>query len=222
MYQLYQHYSGTIYLSLLTALHSETLEPHEVYRTLYDNEKSPSWIRPHEMFHERLATGTARFTLIGRVGRATPDDEAELALFGFDAWGNGQSVNDFVQATLEGRDYQRGARWFLETPDGEKQSVLNVLSFARGIVGFASVATSPRFRGKGLASLLVRAVMELVRIEQSDTRFLLFSEARPAMYERLGFKVLPDSDQHFKPTLAMTSGELPLAERERKFIRDYF
>jgi hypothetical protein len=64
--------------------------------------------------------------------------------------------------------------------------------------------------------------MELVRIEQSDTRFLLFSEARPAIYERLGFKVLLDSDQHFKPTLAMASGELPLTEKERRFIREYF
>jgi hypothetical protein len=126
MYELYRHYSGTEYLRLLTALHSETLERHQVYRTLYDNEKSPSWIRPQEMFHEPLATGTSRFTLIGRVGRAAPEDEAELALFGFDAWGKGRSAKDFVEASLEGRDHQRGTRWFLETPDGEKQSVLNV------------------------------------------------------------------------------------------------
>jgi GNAT superfamily N-acetyltransferase len=222
MYELYQHYSGTMYLRLLTALHSETLESHEVYRTLYDNEKSPSWIRPQEMFHEQVATGASRFTLTGRVGRALPEDEAELASFGFDAWGNGQSVHEYVHASLESRDHMRGTRWFLEGSDGSKQAVLNLLRFARGTVGFASVATSPKFRGKGLASLLVRAVMELERIEQPHVRFLLFSEARPVIFERLGFKILPDSDQHFRPSLAMATGELPITERERGFLRDYF
>jgi len=174
------------------------------------------------MFHGLTEDGDARFSLVGSVGRAFPEDEAELAAFGYDIWGNGATLDAFLAADLWDSDTRRGERWFMRDDAGEKVSVLNVLRLARGVVGIASVATSPSRRGNGFASLLVRAVMELLRMEDPATRFLLFAEGRPEMYERLGFRSLPETDQHFKPALAMATGDAPLTALERDIVRVYF
>jgi len=44
----YRHYKGGEYEVLGVARHSETLEPHVVYRPLYSS--SGWWLRPHAMF----------------------------------------------------------------------------------------------------------------------------------------------------------------------------
>lgn len=44
----YRHYKGGEYEVLGVVLHSETLEPLVLYRTLYDD--SGPWVRPHAMF----------------------------------------------------------------------------------------------------------------------------------------------------------------------------
>jgi ribosomal protein S18 acetylase RimI-like enzyme len=89
-------------------------------------------------------------------------------------------------------------------------------------VGLYSIATRPEARGKGYGSVLVRAVMELLRLEEPETRFLLFSEVAPDMYERLGFRVLPDEFQHFRPSVAMATGDTELSEFEVACLREYF
>jgi hypothetical protein len=70
--------------------------------------------------------------------------------------------------------------------------------------------------------LLLRAVMELHRFAQPDLRFVLFSEIKPAIYERLGFHVLPPEHQHFLPTPAMATGDTPLSAIEGEFLKAYF
>lgn len=222
MFEVYRHYKGAHYVRLVSALHSEDLGQYEVYRTLYDNPKSRVWVRPTEMFQGLTDEGEARFSLVGSVGRAFPQDEAELAAFGYDTWGNGVRLDAFLAADLLDPDTRRGERWFMRDTAGKKVSVLNVLRLARGVVGIASVATSPQRRGNGFASLLVRAVMELLRIEDPETRFLLFAEGRPEMFERLGFRLLPEGDQYFKPALAMVTGDAPLTPLERGILRVYF
>lgn len=209
-------------MRLISALHSEDLVEYEVYRTLYDNRMSRVWVRPTEMFQGLTDDGETRFSLVGSVGRAFPEDEAELAAFGYDTWGKGATLDAFLAADRLDPDTRRGERWYMRDVASEKVSVLNVLRLARGVVGIASVATSPRRRGKGFASLLVRAVIELLRIEDPNTRFLLFAEGRPEMYERLGFRLLPEGDQHFKPALAMATGDAPLTALERDIVRVYF
>ena len=222
MFEVYRHYRGAHYVRLTPALHSEDLGPYTVYRTLYDNPKSRVWARPTEMYHGETDDGEKRFSLVGKVGRAFPEDEEELATFGYDTWGQGKPVATFVAEDLQSPDTLRGERWFFQVPSGEKVSVLNLLHFSRGVLGLASIATSPNHRSKGFAPLLIRAVMELVRIEDPATRFLLFAEARPEMYERLGFRALPDSDQHFRPVIAMMTGENPPTPFEREIVKVYF
>jgi hypothetical protein len=64
--------------------------------------------------------------------------------------------------------------------------------------------------------------MELHRFAQLDTRFLLFSEVKPAIYERHGFRVLPAEHQRFPKSLAMATGDAPLSATEAEFLKAYF
>jgi GNAT superfamily N-acetyltransferase len=116
----------------------------------------------------------------------------------------------------------RGTRYLLEDLSGQPVSALNVLRFRESLIGLASVATLPDQRGKGYASLLLRAVMELHRFAQLDTRFLLFSEVRPAIYERHGFRVLPPEHQRFPQAQSMATGDSPLSGVEAEYLKAYF
>lgn len=50
----YRHYKGNLYEVLMTARHSETLEPMVVYRALYG--EGEVWVRPASMWHEWVQT----------------------------------------------------------------------------------------------------------------------------------------------------------------------
>lgn len=222
MWTIYQHYKGNLYLHEGTALHSETLEPHEVYRCLYDNSKGYLWVRPQGMFHENLEDNRPRFTPIGRVRRMFPEDQREALGFGYDAWGRKTTIDEFIASYDSDENFRRGVSYLFERFDGTLCAKMTSIPFARGIVGFASVATKPEERGKGYASVLVQAVMGLSRHEDPRTRFLLFSEVSPVMYERLGFWVVPEELQLFRPSVAMATGQAPLREAEARFLKSYF
>lgn len=222
MWTIYRHTKGMLYLRLGTALHSESCEPMEVYRTLYDNDKAPLWARPREMFYEEVAPFRRRFTEVGRIRTVMPEDEEKILAFGYDAWGAGMSPQDFVASYATDKNHLRGTRYLMELPDGEPVANLNTIRFARGLVGFASLSVNPEHRAQGYGSTVVRAVMELFRSEDPSTRFLLFSEVKPTMYERLGFVRLPDGAQFHLPSVAMITGEEPVTEREVSFFMNYF
>jgi ribosomal protein S18 acetylase RimI-like enzyme len=222
MWTIYKHTKGMLYLKLGTALHSESCEPIEVYRTLYDNDMAPLWARPKQMFHEEVVPGQKRFTEVARVRTMMPEDEAGYLTFGHDAWGDGKSVEEFVAAYSSDRNHLRGTRYLLESPTGEPIGNLNTLRFARGLVGIASISINPLQRARGYASMLTRAVMELLRSEDAAVRFMLYSEVNPAIYERLGFVRAPDELQFHLPSIAMITGDAPITEREVGFLREYF
>jgi len=222
MYTIFRHYKGKHYLHLGTALHADSLEPVEVYRCLYDNDAGPMWIRPQAAFHGALDNGQTRFVPIARVRKGAPEDDAELLPFGYDAWNKGRDLDTFLRDYDKSPNFQRGTRYLIESLDGTKWAKLNLLRFQRNVTGVASVATKPEHRRAGHASLLLHAVLEIVKLEEPDTRFLLFSEVRPAIYERIGFRVLPDELQRFLPSLAMATGSTPLKENERRWIEEYF
>ncbi len=50
----YKHYKGNIYEVLGVAKHSETLEDLVVYKALYENSVSKLWVRPINMFLEKI------------------------------------------------------------------------------------------------------------------------------------------------------------------------
>jgi hypothetical protein len=51
---------------------------------------------------------------------------------------------------------------------------------------------------------------------------MLFSEVKPAIYERHGFRVLQAEHQRFPKSLAMATGESPLTATEAEFLKAYF
>lgn len=222
MWVIYQHTRGMYYLRVGTALHSESLEPLEVYRTLYDNELSPMWVRPQEMFHEEVSPSQKRFTLRGAVRIATKSDDAAILPFGLDAWGEGRSEREFIESYQQDENHLRGTRYLFELPDGEIVANVNTLRFSEGAIGLASLSVKPQQRRRGYGSMLVRAVMELFRLENPDFRFMLYSEVGVGMYERLGFLPLPDEEQRHSPSVAMATGSAPLSRTEMDFFRKYF
>ena len=85
MWQLYKHRKGPLYLRSFSVVHSENMESLEAYRCLYDNDTSPHWVRPSEMFFEQV-DGKARFEHLGDVEVLSPEDHEEVHLFGYDTW----------------------------------------------------------------------------------------------------------------------------------------
>jgi hypothetical protein len=220
---IYRHTKGMHYLGLGLALHSETRAPHTVYRCLYSNDLSKTWIRPREMFEGRNEKGETRFEPIARLRVVDPEDEPVVLGFGFDAWGEGRTLNQFIESYGKDQNHLRGTRYLLENLSGLPLCNLNTLRFQRGLMGIASVATSPEHRGQGYARLLLKAVMELKRLESGDdVRFLLFSEVNPRIYEDCAFRVLSNEHQNFKPSMAMATGPLPIAPHEGEFLKHYF
>ncbi len=222
MWSIYQHTKGMYYLHVGTALHSESIESLEVYRTLYDNELGSLWVRPREMFHEEVLPGKKRFTRVGAIRVATHEEDAVILPFGHDAWGGGKSVEEFVTEYQMDHNHIRGTRYLFERTTGEIVANVNTIRFARGLVGLASLLVHPSHRREGYGSLLVRGVMEVFRQEDSEVRFLLFSEVNPKMYEQLGFVKVPEVAQLHLPSVAMISGGGPITERELSFFREYF
>jgi hypothetical protein len=63
---IYRHFKGNCYQVIGVARHSETLEPHVVYRALYG--EGGLWVRPASMWNEivyRDGISQPRFTFIG-------------------------------------------------------------------------------------------------------------------------------------------------------------
>lgn len=222
MWPIYRHYKGKHYLGIVCALHSESEEPLQIYRALYDNTMTQTWARPLPMFQDSNAQGVSRFTPVGNVRRAFDADMQELLSFGYDAWGEGRSLQEFVASYQIDPKLRRGEWYVLELPDGTLCAKLKVLRFSRGILGIASLSTRPSMRGGGYAALITRAVMEACRLEDPHAHFILFSEARTALFERQGFYVLPEELQHFPPSVAMATHGIALDDTVRRLVSEYF
>jgi predicted GNAT family N-acyltransferase len=226
---LYRHSKGKPYLGLGTALHSETGESLVVYRCLYDNDRASTWVRPALMFHGMTDDGRRRFEPIARMRIVQPEENAIVLRFGHDTWGEGEPVEEFVRRYDDNPNHLRGTRYLLESIDsndssgGEMLCNLNTLRFRRGLMGIASVATAPQHRKRGWASMLMRAVMELMRSQDDvPVHFLLFSEVEPGFYRTFGFSELPESQQHHLPSIAMSTGANPLEAADERFVQQYF
>ena len=64
---IYEHYKGKRYLVKDVARHSESLELMVVYECLYENPLGKMWIRPLQMFQEKIEIDgrvLARFRLV--------------------------------------------------------------------------------------------------------------------------------------------------------------
>jgi len=67
---IYKHYKGNLYEVLTTAQHSETEEWMVVYKALYGEEGM--WVRPYEMFVEKVEVEGEMVNRFAFVGRGVP------------------------------------------------------------------------------------------------------------------------------------------------------
>ena len=67
---IYKHYKGNLYEVIAAARHSETEEWLVVYKALY-GEKG-TWVRPYEMFVEKVEVDGVMVERFAFVGRGVP------------------------------------------------------------------------------------------------------------------------------------------------------
>ncbi|MFZ9519399.1 MAG: GNAT family N-acetyltransferase [Silvanigrellaceae bacterium] len=223
MWTLYQHHKGMHYLQLGQCLHSESTETFESYLALYDNPRGQRWIRPSGMFHDNGGPrGSKRFVSIARLRKLSFEESKLILPFGYDAWGQGRSMAEFVASYNDNKNHLRGQRYLLESLDGEPLSTLNTLRFRNQLTGLAWLATAPDKRKSGHATLLMRSVIALLQNEQANMGFVLHSEIGIRFYERFGFEKAPAEHQHFEKSIAMHCGELPLNDGDEKIFKEFF
>jgi N-acetylglutamate synthase-like GNAT family acetyltransferase len=223
MWTIYQHHKGLFYLSLGSACHSENMEPQTVYLALYENPRGSLWVRPSSMFFDNGGPrNSKRFTPVARL-RCLALNEAHTVLpFGFDAWGAGRSLEEFVRSYETNKNHLRGQRFVLETNDGAPLATVNTLRLSPDVMGLAWLATHPEHRKSGHASLLMRAVMALMRHEKESLTFLLHSEIGIRFYEKFGFEKAPVEHQHFEKSVAMVALEEDTSTAYESHLREYF
>jgi len=222
MWTIVRHFKGADYLQLGVASHSEDLAKSILYLSLYNNSVSSLWVRPKEMFLSLMENGTPRFKPLYLLRKAAPADIPELLSFGYDAWGDGEPMTEFLESYNTDPNHLRGQRYLIEDMGGNILANLNTLLLSKNVIGIASVATKPSMRKKGYAALLLKAVMELLKLENPSYTFLLFSEISPTYYETLGFKPLPAQYQKFLPSVAMSNGNRSLQSDELALMENYF
>ena len=126
--------------------------------------------------------------------RARPEDMDRVYLMGYDAWGEGAAVEEYLRGCRGSTKYRSG-RWFVLCRDGTPVSSLLVHGFPswgeRVVRGIGSVATGPAHRRRGFGSRIVRSAVSALAGRERAGVILLYSDIDPAFYEALGFTRLP-------------------------------
>lgn len=138
-----------------------------------------------------------------RPGR--PEDLEAVFLMGYDPWGRGLSVDDYLAECRASDKYPRG-RWWVVEVEGRVVCALIVyrglFGLPEGAYGIGSLCTEPAVRRLGLAKALMRVVLA----REPGTAYL-WADAVPDFYERLGFTPLPPEAQTRPGSVLMARGE---------------
>lgn len=135
------------------------------------------------------------------VRRALPSEFDHIYMFGYDAWHQGLSSEEFIHKSNTYPPYAHGI-WYVLERDSQPVCKLicyrDVLGLSDNNVGIGSVATAPALRGHGYASKLMMEVIDILKSENVPTVFL-HSEIDIKFYERFGFRALPGHQQEHLP-----------------------
>ena len=119
-----------------------------------------------------------------------PADADTLFLMGYDAWSEGLSKEEYLEASRTSTKYPQGT-WYVLEDQGELLSSLIV--YRQGFElpdrcwGIGSVATPPALRRQGYAGHLLKHVDKLAT--EADARGIyLFSGIDPAYYAKFGYE----------------------------------
>ena len=138
--------------------------------------------------------------------QAEPEETAVLFRAGYKVWSRGRSLEQYCLDN--GREDAYGTRYVIEAA-GEIVSSAILLRLARladkKTYGIGSVLTPPDFAGRGYATRLLIACLELV--DREDAIVFLYSDIGPAFYARFGFRPLPDAFQRYHSTFMVRCPE---------------
>lgn len=127
-----------------------------------------------------------------RVAAASEFDS--IYRMGYDAWGDGQTLGDYLTACRSSPKYAAGTWWVHLQADGHLVSSLLTheipLPSGAPAIGLGSIATAPEERGKGHASHLIHEVLSRHERDAGTKIFFLFADIAPKFYERFGFTAL--------------------------------
>lgn len=141
------------------------------------------------------------------VREARAEELPAVFRLGYDAWGAGKPLDEYLAECSYSRKYRKG-RWFALERDGALASALIVYRGEFGLPrhgwGIGSLATAPALRGQGLASALLRELLA----QEAGTSFL-FADISPDFYRGFGFVELPAPMQRRPGSMLMARGELP-------------
>lgn len=117
---------------------------------------------------------------------------------GYDAWGEQQTLTDYLQACQSSTKYQQGTWWVLEE---QRQLLSSFISYELSdhLLGIGSVSTDPIYRHQGDASMMLRQFIA----NHPGCHFFLFSDIDPSFYRRLGFQAVSKENQPYLDTTLM-------------------
>ncbi len=146
------------------------------------------------------------------VRAATAHDLTAIYRMGYDVWGDGAAEDAYLRDCANSGKYKLGVWHVLADADGAVVSSLicykDAFGLESGCIGIGSVATAPEHRRQGYAARLLAAVVEQLLRDGSDCLFL-YADAAPELYEKIGFRALPDSLQRYQPSICMALSKTP-------------
>ncbi|MDO6707578.1 GNAT family N-acetyltransferase [Photobacterium sp. 1_MG-2023] len=125
-----------------------------------------------------------------QLRKAREQEFEQIYRMGFDAWGNGLSMDAYLEGCRTSAKYQSGA-WFVLTVDAQPVASLIVYSgqfgLQEGCFGIGSVATAPVMRNQGFGSQIVRRATQALLEQHGAKAVYLHSDIGHGFYQKLGF-----------------------------------
>lgn len=134
---------------------------------------------------------------------ATAKDLDAVYLMGYDAWGDGKPVEEYLASCRASRKYQSGT-WYVLEEGGKLYSSLIVYRLDREnetAQGIGSLATPRAERRAGYATMLLAGILAV--LDQTATTIYLHSEIKTDFYERHGFRRVPEAFQRNSGSVCM-------------------
>jgi N-acetylglutamate synthase-like GNAT family acetyltransferase len=152
-----------------------------------------------------------------QIRKALPEEYDEIYRMGFDVWGDGETLENYLDGCRSSPKYQQGYWYVLVDDTGTICSSLIRYSISTDTCGIGSIATPPALRKKGHASMLIVNALKLFECEGFRKTFL-FSDIESKFYEKFGFSALSHQHQNYKKSVCMVRGvEVSAIERDAGF-----
>lgn len=121
----------------------------------------------------------------------------EVFMLGYDAWGDGEPIEEYLNGCHASRKYQQGT-WHVLEKEGNIVSALilydNGFKLPEASYGIGSVATRPNLRNAGLATDLIKRVIDNLSSHEVLSLYL-FSDIDMSFYERFGFAAVRNHER---------------------------